>query len=368
MKSGPANAIPWLQLAVVAAAAAAALTPLESAAVERWFSTGAYPHVQRALTPLSNSMPVAWLDLLSGAALAWLAWRWRVALRRTGEPVGPRVRSAAAATLTAAAAVYLVFLGLWGLNYRRVPMPARLVMDATPTSTEQVVALGRQAVARLNGTYGPAHNARWDEAEWRSNSLRGAFSEVQRQLADAPVAVPGRLKATVFGPFFRVAGVDGMINPFGLEVLANPDLLPFERPFVAAHEWAHLAGYADEAEANFVGWLTCVRAGPAAQYSGWLYLYWQIAGELPPDERKLVAQGLRDGPRGDLTAIAERLRRGDVPALRRATWLVYDSYLKANRVEEGIRSYGAVVTLILQARFDDGWRPVRRARADPPSR
>ena len=30
------------------------------------------------------------------------------------------------------------------------------------------------------------------------------------------------------------AGVDGMVNPFALEVLRNPDLLPFEVPFVEA--------------------------------------------------------------------------------------------------------------------------------------
>jgi hypothetical protein len=47
--------------------------------------------------------------------------------------------------------------------------------------------------------------------------------------------------------------------------------------------------------------------------------------------------------------------------LQAAGWAMYDKYLKANRVDEGIRSYGAVVTLILRARFEDGWRPVRRA-------
>jgi hypothetical protein len=172
--------------------------------------------------------------------------------------------------------------------------------------------------------------------------------------------VPGRVKQTLFGPFFRWTAVDGMLNPFGLEVLANPDLLPFERPFVSAHEWAHLAGYADEAEANFVGWLTTVRADRSSQYSGWLYLYWQIVGELPADARQLVARDLREGPRSDVAAIVARMRRGDLPVLRRATWKVYDSYLKANRVEEGVRSYGAVVNLILRARFEDGWRPVRR--------
>ena len=43
-----------------------------------------------------------------------------------------------------------------------------------------------------------------------------------------------------------------MTDPFLLETLIAPDLLEVERPFVIAHEWAHLAGYADESEANFV--------------------------------------------------------------------------------------------------------------------
>ena len=43
-------------------------------------------------------------------------------------------------------------------------------------------------------------------------------------------------------PFFRWATVDGMVNPFGLEVLINPDVLPIERPYVVAHEWGHIAG------------------------------------------------------------------------------------------------------------------------------
>ena len=151
-----------------------------------------------------------------------------------------------------------------------------------------------------------------------------------------------------------------MVDPFALEVLANPDLLPIERPFVAAHEWAHLAGYADESEANFVGWLTCLRAGSAAQYSGWMYLYWQLAGEVSAPTRRRLADALAPGPRADIDAVVQRIERGQLPALRRSSWLVYDQYLKANRVEAGVRSYGLVVTLILRAKFDEGWVPVRR--------
>ena len=186
---------------------------------------------------------------------------------------------------------------------------------------------------------------------------------VQGMLGSGRAAVPGRLKKTLFGTVFRWNGVDGMVNPFGLEVLANPDLLAFERPFVIAHEWAHLAGYADESEANFVGWLTCLGADVPSQYSGWLYLYWQIVGELPEERRDDIDDALDEGPRKHLAAIAERLRRGDWPLLRRASWAAYDKYLKANAVESGVRSYGEVITLILRARFEDGWRPVLRAAA-----
>jgi hypothetical protein len=168
------------------------------------------------------------------------------------------------------------------------------------------------------------------------------------------------LKQTALGPYFRWTSVDGMVNPFGLEVLANPDLLPFERPFVAAHEWGHLAGYADESEASFVGWLTCLRGPDTAQYSGWLFVYWQVAGEMNEADRRLLWDALSDGPRGDVTAVIERLRRGQLPLLRRTSWLVYDQYLKANRVDEGVRSYGLALTLILRTRFDDSGAPIRR--------
>jgi hypothetical protein len=357
--------MPFLRLAVAAVAVAAMLAPIPPRVIETWYSTGLYPRLQRVLTPLSNLLPIAWLDVFSLAAAAWVCWTWWSAVRRDGTARLPRVGRALARTVVAAASIYLVFLALWGFNYRRVAMPERLALAPESPSTDDVAELGHDVAVRLNGLYATAHNAGFAEAPWRNSRLRGAFAEVQAGLSDAPPAVPGRLKRTLFGTFFRWTGVDGMVNPFGLEALANPDLLPFERPFVAAHEWAHLAGYADESEANFVGWLTCIHAEPASQYSGWLYLYWQIAGELPSARRAVVADALTAGPRDDLAAIAARLRRGDLPALRRASWRMYDSYLKANRVEAGVRSYGAVVTLILRARFEDGWRPVRRPPSAP---
>ena len=350
-----------LEAGVCVLAGVAAFAQVPRAFVERWYSTGFYPLVQHVLTPFSNLLPFAWFDILVTAGTAAAVF----ALIRAGRTAWRTRRPAIVLTTighlaAVAAGVYLVFLILWGFNYRRIPMEERLVLDRAAPGSDAVVQLGLEAITHLNELHAAAHAAGWVTDQRQNASLRQAFDRVQRSLSDATPAVPGRLKRTAFGPYFRWTGVDGMVNPFALEVLANPDLLPFERAFVAAHEWSHLAGYADESEANFVGWLACIRADVPTQYSGWLYLFWQINGEVGAKDRATLGAALAPGPRADLTAIVERLRRGQLPQLRTASWLVYDQYLKANRVEEGICSSGAVVTLQLRARFDEGWTPVRR--------
>jgi hypothetical protein len=163
--------------------------------------------------------------------------------------------------------------------------------------------------------------------------------------------------------YFRKAAIDGMTDPFFLEIIVSPDLLPFERPQTLAHEWAHLAGYADESEANFIAWLTCIRGTPLARYSGWLTAYQHLAGVLSREERQTLRAGLSPAVVADLDAIHRRLSRAS-PRISSAARGAYDTYLRANRVEEGIASYGLVVRLMLGTSFDDEWTP-RLRPAEP---
>ena len=349
------------ELGTVGLALVAAFAPVAPADVERWYSTGAYPALQRLVTPLSNLLPFAVLDLIAltgcGVIIAVAVRAARAAKQtRRMRPVLRAMGDLAAA----AAVVYVAFLVLWGFNYRRVPMAERLFMESGAPAPQAVSDLGVEAATQLNALYDEAHRAGWNRAPWEDPTFQAAFASVQRTLSDAPPATPGRLKRTILGPYFRWTSVAGMINPFGLEALANPDLLPFERHFVAAHEWSHLAGYADEAEASFVGWLACLRADEPARYSGWLFLYSEVNGEVDDAGRARLAGVLGAGPRRDIDAVVDRVRKGQLPWLRTTSWRVYDRYLKANRVEAGVRSYGEVVNLVLRARFEDGWTPVRR--------
>ena len=162
-----------------------------------------------------------------------------------------------------------------------------------------------------------------------------------------PLARPGHPKTSrLLTPYFTAAGVDGMINPLALESIVHSDLLSFERPFVLAHEWAHLAGHGDEAEASAVGWFACMHGPPALAYSASLYLIAEGGNQLRGSARSRAFANLDAGVRADLEAIRQRLLRQQ-PQIRQASSKVYDQYLKANRVEDGTASYSRAVSVIL---------------------
>jgi hypothetical protein len=345
----------WRRVALIACAAGAALAPLPPAAVDRWYSAGFYATLQPLLTSLSNLAPFALLDLLLAAvAVAWIALAARDARRAPRR--GRAVLAIAVRTVTWGAVSYLAFLACWGLNYRRPRLRDTIAYDAAAVTAGAAAAAGRVAVVRLNALHAQAHTAGWPQAGDVDENLAAGFARAVRNAGIARDVVPARPKHSLLDWYFRRAGVDGMTDPIFLETLIAGGSLPFERPFTIAHEWSHLAGITDEGEANFTGWLACARGSPANAYSGWLFLYGELAGAVGGPDRAALSAALGEGPRADLRAIRERYAREVNPRVSRAGWQVYDSYLRANRVEAGTASYDEVVRLVLGARIDG--RPV----------
>jgi hypothetical protein len=329
--------------AVYALAIAGALAPIPPWAVERWYAQGMYPTLQRILTPASNAVPFALFDVVWVAAVAAGALAGYRRIRTDGWRRGSRRLAVTAAR--AAAATYLIFLATWGLNYRRVALIDKVAFDPQRVTHDAAGQLGDANAATLNALYARAH-----EAPESLPTLAAAFQDAVRALGAARPVVPGRPKPTLLGGYFHETAVAGMTDPFLLETLIAPDLLDVERPFVIAHEWAHLAGYADESEANFVAWLTCRRGDAAAQYSAALAMI-NYAGP-----RKALRDALDIGPKIDLVAISYRYAQTN-ETLRFAARQGYDKFLKANRVERGVESYDAVVQLILGTGLDQKGNP-----------
>lgn len=341
----------WGWLTAVLVATGLALLPLPSWMIDQIYSRGIYPTLQTWITGLSNLVPFSLLDflLLTGVFLL---------LRRIVRLLGAIKASGFVRVgwegfrrvLRLTALVIIAFMLVWGLNYRRVPLGTRNGPPSKPTSDAILATMADVNVlaARLRDTR-PVDMS-FDAV---ADKLREPMNHALMQLDLIPMSQQGRPKFSfMLTPFFTWTGVDGMIDPLALESIVHPDLLPFERPFALAHEWAHLAGQADEAEASAVGWLACMNGLPPLAYSASLYLLREATVALPDNLRSDATNRLDPGVRSDLVAIAERLQQ-EQPAVHRAANEIYDEYLKANRVEDGAASYGRALSLIMSAPIHD---------------
>lgn len=315
---------------------------VENVYAQRW-----YPLLQANLTALSNQLPIALFDIALVMVVLLVIATWVIALKRAKKKRLRGIGQALVSTLTIAAVVYLWFLAAWGFNYARQPLEARLPYDTSRVTPAAVRALAEHAISEANRTYAAGHAAGFPAVDAMPPRLITALQEVERELGRPRTTVIAQPKYSLLTPYFRAASVSGMCAPFFLETLVNPDLTPPERPYVLAHEWAHLSGYAPEDEASFVGLLAALRAGPAAEYSGWLELAFTAIAQLQPVTQRLVLQNLADGPRRDQQAIYDRVMGARVEAVDRAAWVTYDHMLKSQGVEEGVQSYSRVIQLLL---------------------
>jgi hypothetical protein len=245
---------------------------------------------------------------------------------------------------------------MWGLNYRRIPLEATLPHTAGPTVGELLIVIDEaNAIAARTRPQAAGEPS----VEELMVVLRQPLNEALLKVARAPLGTAGRPKHSwVLTPFFTWAGVNGMVNPLALETIVHPDLLPFERSVALAHEWAHLSGTADEAEASAIGWLACMNGPPALAYSASVYLILESGSAVPPQAWRDVRTRLDAGVKTDLAELSKRLMR-QRPQVQRAAFRVYDGYLRANRVEDGVASYSRALSLIVSPPLREALRNYR---------
>ena len=346
-----------VQAAVLVAAVSMALVPAPRPLVEQLYAAGVYPVLRQVLTAVSARTSLVLFDwLVMGGSLGILLW-WSIRLARPGERGRLRVFAGlVGSTASGLAALYLVFLTTWGLNYRREGLSSKLAYRQELATPAALAELTEAAVGRLNTLFEETESSVWPQLGDLPHELGIAFERAQRRL-DVRRPVRGIVpRRSLFTPYFRRAGVDGMVDPFSLQILVNDTVLPFERPFVTAHEWAHVAGFAHEGEANFVAWLTCLEGDARMQYSAWQYLVGRLLAVVSETVRAELAGRLGPGPRADYAAVRARLGRV-MPVLSRNARRLNDRYLRANRVAGGVRSYAEVLQLVIGTELGRAYWP-----------
>ena len=308
-----------------------------SVLVERWYARGVYPEISWVGGRFADSVPFAWLDptiVVAVVLLVLLIWKRRWGLLSN-----------------VVAASYLIFFWCWGLNYHRPLLSSKVQLDSARSSSRAIEDFSRRAASELNRLYSPMGAEPYQEDHTRIEAAE-RVRRVVSLIDGSDWAAAHRVKISELAdPWMHAAGVDGVFNPLAHEPIVSNTLLDIERPFIISHELAHVRGYPDEGDANVIAVFATLMSGdPRFQYSGWMNLWLYL--------RNTEADKLLDGgPRRDVQRIFDRARAEEVRWINDFQRSLLDWFLKANRVEQGVRSYSRVV--ILAAETEPFWERFR---------
>ena len=260
--------------------------------------------------------------------------------------------------LAALAALYLWLLAglnwLWNTTYYASTFSQRSGLQAQPYSVEELALLTNyfaQNAAHLST------QVERDEQGHFTEDLSACFERgpaIYENLAEEfPCLAMDSVEAKpiFFSRLQSILGFTGMYFPFTGEANVNVDAPACLTPATIAHEMAHQRMVASELEANFVGIAAAITSNDVVfQYSGYLMGLIQTCNALypvSPDTWYAIA-GYWFTPElsQDWTDNNDYWTALSSP-VEEAAEEVYDSYLKGNDQDLGIRSYGACVDLLV---------------------
>ena len=324
-----------------------------------WYAAGPYSALSLAVNRATGLVPFSIGELLVYALCAFLLFR--IVSLAVGLIRGKGTRAARAVRFAAnlavfASAAYFLFVVDCGINYSRLPFAETCGLTVRPSSTAELQELCASLAGDLNRLRpGLATDGR-DVMKLRQGDLRAVAREAARNYdkisGDDPLLRQGygEPKPVLLSRLMSRCDITGMFFPFTFEANVNTDVPEYTIPATMCHELTHLRGYMREDEANFVGYLVCRKSGdPDFQYSGDMLAFTFASNALfsaDAEAANRIFAGLGDGVRRDLAFNSAYWKQFEGPVAQ-VSDRVNDRYLKANNQDDGIRSYGRMVDLLL---------------------
>ena len=151
---------------------------------------------------------------------------------------------------------------------------------------------------------------------------------------------------------YSSVGVLGYIGPFFCETQLNPDLLPDQYPFIYAHEYSHLMGVSNEAEANYWAYQICIASDyPSVKYSGYYsllpYVLSNASRALTADEYRELLSDIHPDILSQYSLERNYWNSLYSPLLGKIQSAIYNAFLKGNKIPSGTANYLEVIDMII---------------------
>lgn len=239
--------------------------------------------------------------------------------------------------------------------------------EATPSESTytlaDLTALRNMLVEKCNELSAQMPRTEDGEIVYEGNMGKKAIADMQKlgETYDVLQGFYPMPKPLYFSDFVSQQYMLGYYFPFSMEANYNKVAYVTNLPATMCHELAHLKGYIQEDEANFIGFLACVSSDDLLfQYSGYLSVlnyvnndFYEAIGE---DYERYMAE-VRIAPQVYEDAVfvrqedwdrIEKEALVDTEVVDAMSTGFVETSLKLNGVDDGMVAYSRVVGLLLQ--------------------
>lgn len=256
------------------------------------------------------------------------------------------------------AAVFFVYVVGCGVNYHRVSVAEHREITVRPSSKEELYALCVELAQRASELRRELTVYEDADGVFRlpvSNKELGTLTKkaYETLAGELPVLsgyypVP---KGICFSKVFSAMEITGVFTCWTMEANVNIDIPDYSIASTMAHELGHLHGFMREEEANFLAYLACMASDSTfLNYSGTMMALIHSGNALSAQDGALYAElwsCYDEGVVRDLLDNSRYWKQYEDTVISETADKVNDVYLKANEQEDGVKSYGRVVDLLL---------------------
>ena len=257
--------------------------------------------------------------------------------------------------LCSASIIYTLFVILWGFNYNREAFSVSANITVTKSSTKELRKINEILIEKANDLRKSVNeNSKGIMVMGKDNAeiFKDLKNEYEKISSKYPV-LSGRystVKPVYLSNLMSYTGITGFYFPFTGEANVNTNITELMIPCTAAHEMAHARGFAREDEANFIAFLVTINSSNINyQYGGTMLALIYSMNELYENDiesYKILRKKYSEGVLRDLTYESEFWFKYE-GKIQEVSDKVNNTYLKSNGQNDGVKSYGRMVDLLI---------------------
>lgn len=249
-----------------------------------------------------------------------------------------------------------IYMLMHGANYYRYSLDKLMGLDTSPKSAQFLYEVTcdlaeKVSAERLNCEVD--ENGRMVLSDSYFNTLNKVENGYEKLYDKYPFlrGIVKRAKPVMLlSHAWSYTGFSGVYFVWMGEPNVNIDMSDFTIPSCAAHELAHTRGFAREDECNFLAYLSSISSDYSEyRYAGYMIAFRNCINQLYKADKELFYEAyshLSQEAYDDLMAHNEYLKQFE-GKVNEASSSFNDTFIKAQGVASGAKSYGEMVDLVL---------------------